>query len=172
MKSRLLAIQFVFMITSFAHADSSMQNMVQAVESVNDMRESLVSGVKGNVTPTTFKAVCKPVGKRAKMIAKKNGWIFRQVSYKNRNSNSTPNELEAKAIVKFEQNKKLVSYFEQESDRIHYYRRISVQSSCLNCHGNKESRPHFIQKKYPHDKAFGFKTGDLRAIYSVIKVKQ
>ena len=46
-------------------------------------------------------------------------------------------------------------------------RRIDVQPSCLACHGSKDSRPGFVKDKYPADKAFNFKPGDLRGMYAV-----
>jgi hypothetical protein len=48
------------------------------------------------------------------------------------------------------------------------YRRIDVQSSCLACHGSKDSRPAFVKEKYPADKAFNFKPGDLRGMDAVL----
>ncbi len=51
-----------------------------------------------------------------------------------------------------------------------YYRYsapIYVEKACLACHGAKDKRPAFIVKKYPEDKAYGFKEGDLRGIISV-----
>lgn len=47
------------------------------------------------------------------------------------------------------------------------YRRIDVRKNCLLCHGEKNRRPDFIKEKYPEDRAFDFKEGDLRGMYSV-----
>ena len=49
-----------------------------------------------------------------------------------------------------------------------YVRPIFVEPACLACHGEKDKRPDFIVKKYPKDKAFDFKVGDLRGIISVM----
>ncbi len=46
-----------------------------------------------------------------------------------------------------------------------FYYRIPVVEACLGCHGSQNSMPDFIIKKYPSDKAFGFKAGDLRGLY-------
>ena len=46
-------------------------------------------------------------------------------------------------------------------------RRITVQPSCLACHGPKDERPAFVKKDYPEDRAYGFEDGDLRGIYAV-----
>jgi hypothetical protein len=44
---------------------------------------------------------------------------------------------------------------------------ITVQPSCLACHGPKDERPAFVKKDYPEDRAYGFEDGDLRGIYAV-----
>jgi hypothetical protein len=48
-----------------------------------------------------------------------------------------------------------------------YLRRITVEPSCLLCHGAKASRPAFVTTEYPNDRAYGFRAGDLRGAYSV-----
>jgi len=44
---------------------------------------------------------------------------------------------------------------------------IYVKKSCLVCHGLPEKRPAFIVKRYPQDKSFGFKEGDIIGAMSV-----
>lgn len=51
---------------------------------------------------------------------------------------------------------------------LRYLRRITVEPSCLACHGERSTRPAFIVQNYPQDKAFAFKAGDLRGAYSVL----
>ena len=48
-----------------------------------------------------------------------------------------------------------------------YFRRITVESACLACHGPKDKRPAFVQQGYPEDRAYDFQAGDLRGIYSL-----
>lgn len=43
-----------------------------------------------------------------------------------------------------------------------------MEAACLACHGEKDSRPEFIKEKYPDDRAYGFKKGDLRGVISVL----
>ena len=45
---------------------------------------------------------------------------------------------------------------------------IFVEDACLACHGSKDKRPFFIVDKYPEDRAFDFKTGDLRGMVEVL----
>ena len=148
-------------------AELSTSQVEAFVEEINSMRENLVHGVSGAVTPETFAAVCKPVGMRAKSVAKEKHWTFRQVSKQNRNPANQPSAEEAEAIHRFEQDPALFSFWNYGDETATYYRRITVQATCLACHGDRDTRPDFIKTKYPDDLAYGFKAGDLRGIFAV-----
>lgn len=49
-----------------------------------------------------------------------------------------------------------------------YMRPIFVEEACLACHGPKNKRPRFIIEKYPDDKAYDFKVGDLRGMIEIM----
>lgn len=164
-------IYLLTVLTTFLLAETlnpEFQLVEKEVKQMNEMRESLVGSLSEPVTPETFKATCKPVGMRAKQVAKKNGWFFRQVSHKNRNPKNGPNPIESKALEEMSQNSKKTAFWRKDKAGHYYFHRITVQPKCLACHGPKERRPKFIKKKYPKDKAYGFKAGDLRGIYSVL----
>ncbi len=148
-------------------AADNMSMVTGEIEQANIMRESLVGAVQGKVDSNTFRSVCKPVGERLKTFAKKNGFKVSQVSFKNRNKENTPNKVQSKILKEMEKDDSIVATWRQADGGLYYFRRIDVKSACLNCHGKKDSRPDFIVKKYPNDKAFGFRAGDLRGIYSV-----
>lgn len=119
----------------------------------------------------TFKKVCGAVGKRVKDISEKTGLKIRHAAVKNRNENNAASEAEAALIKRFEEDKNLKEIWEdaevEGKAAKRYTRPIFVESACLACHGPKDSRPEFIKVKYPDDKAFDFKEGDLRGIISV-----
>lgn len=119
----------------------------------------------------TFKKVCGAVAKRAKDITEKTGVKIRHAAVKNRNPLNAADERERAIIEKFESDKSLSEIwekFESEGKSFKRYTRpIFVEEACLACHGSKEARPGFIKAKYPDDKAYGFKEGDLRGIISV-----
>ncbi|MFN3680150.1 DUF3365 domain-containing protein [Thermosynechococcus sp.] len=144
---------------------------VTAIEQLDQMRIGLASTLEGSTTePTldTFKAVCAPVGKKAKEMAAANGWQVRQVAFKYRNPNHAPRTaLEVQALNRFDKNRQLQAFWQTDAEGVHYFRRIDVQTSCLACHGAKNQRPAFIQEKYPSDRAYGFRVGDLRGMYAV-----
>lgn len=159
-----------FILVSLTANASDMGLVVTEVEKLNSLRETMVLSVPNeNVDVQTFKAACGPVGVMAKKMAKENNWIFRQASHKNRNLKNATTKLEEKAIRRFKRQRELEAFWLNLNGVDHYFRRITVQKQCLSCHGAKGSRPDFVKKKYPKDKAFGFKVGGLRGLYHVYK---
>lgn len=124
------------------------------------------------VTEETFKSVCGAVGKRVKEISEKEGVAIRHASVKNRNPANAPTATELELINWFEAEpwrKELGGETLVDGKRsFRYTSAIYVEEACLSCHGAKDKRPLFIAAKYPNDKAYDFKTGDLRGIISIL----
>lgn len=156
-------------------ADSVFQKMAE----LNKMREGLASSLdhkKDAITEETFKQTCMPVGKSFKEWGEKSGYIVRQVARKNRNPNHALTTEEEKIFDLFLKDSKKQSHIVQvnepsrKGEQLYY--RIPIVSSCLHCHGENEKRPDFIKAKYPADKAYDFKPGDLRGLYSIFIAKE
>ena len=112
------------------------------------------------------------------------GVYIKRVSFKNRNKNNVPDGFEAKVLKGFEQMKtegKLTTnteHFEiiKENDHeyLRYMKPIKIGAACLKCHGNEEKIAtevkDLIAKRYPDDKAVGYKNGDLRGAVSIKKL--
>ncbi len=148
---------------------------VRAADEIINMRNSLAKAfIKPNVeiTEDTFKSTCGAVFKRAKEIAEKEGFKIRHAALKNRNPNFAAKQDEIKILEAFDMDRTLKEKWdtvEMEGKKYHRYMRpIFVEETCLACHGPKESRPKFIVEKYPADKAFDFKAGDLRGTIEVL----
>ena len=156
----------LFSLTAFvAHADPA-QDAIKQLQGFNLMRESLAGSIdpkKEPITPDTFKKTCMPVGLALKDWGKQKGYKVRQVSHKYRNPDHAPTADEQIALDRFLADKKLEHWQDDQS----IYVRIPMAQSCLHCHGEKSSRPDFIKKKYPKDRAFDFKPGELRGLYRV-----
>jgi hypothetical protein len=150
---------------------SDRQAIEAEVQQVDSMRQTLVLGVNGQVNGNTFKAVCAPVGKHMKALAKKGGYIAKQATHKARNPKHQADSLEMKAIKRFQNEKGITKYWLDDQGESHFFQRIVVQEKCLLCHGSKEQRPDFIKNKYTQDQAFGFNLGDIRGVYHV-RLKQ
>ena len=175
-------IQSVFLLwalatTSVLGSETS-ASIVEKLNSFSQMREELAKSLSkpwSEVTENDFKAVCAPVGMAFKKWAETNGFQARQVSAKARNPKNLPTKFEQAISKQFERNPKLEHI---ESDfALNGHKgpsiavRIRVAEACLKCHGKKAERPEYIVQKYPNDRAFNFKVGDLRGFYWVWKSK-
>jgi hypothetical protein len=149
------------------------QSAMAAILEIDAMRSSLAGGVSelDNVSRETFAQVCKPVGTRLRETAQSNGWQIRQVATRYRNPDHAPDPQAAGVFPRFETDSSLDSlWVRTEVDGARgwrYLRRITVEPSCLACHGAREERPAFVKERYPDDRAFDFESGDLRGLYSV-----
>ena len=97
---------------------------------------------------------------------------MRQVASKYRNPDHAPADVQETGVIDlFARHPEITGLWEpataEQGAGVNYYRRIDVQASCLACHGSKDSRPAFVTEKYPADRAFNFKPGDLRGMYAV-----
>lgn len=105
-----------------------------------------------------------------------NNIIIRRVSFKNRNPNNKPTEFEAQLLDAYhynvENNIELTANVQKNGDDYYYVKPIFMQDLCLNCHGipiENITAENFdkIRELYPEGKATGYKTGDLRGMWSI-----
>lgn len=164
----------ILLSLSSAQADSGEKKIVSYLQGLSMTRESLASSLDAKKEPITeedFKRVCAPVGMSLKKWAGENGYSAKQIAKKYRNEKHKPNPEELAILQRFEKNPSLKDFSAKKTlngtSGTYTYVRINVTQSCLHCHGAKEQRPEFIQKKYRNDLAWGFKPGDLRGIYAV-----
>lgn len=102
-----------------------------------------------------------------------------RLSDKNRNLNNALHEdLDQKAwkIIQtkmHDANAKEKNTVLQDKNQVYYYQAIVIgMPTCLTCHGNKETEiametQKTLNEKYPQDKAFGYKMGDLRGMWKI-----
>ncbi len=150
---------------------------VGTLTSFSTLREGLASTLEGQeeVTIEDFRRVCAPIGQQVRAWAEEKGYQAKQVSTRYRNPNNKASEEEARELAWLKANPNLkmqarpgqIKVNEEMISGVHLYVPIRVASSCLHCHGAQDSRPEFVRQNYPEDKAHGFKTGDLRGMYSV-----
>ncbi|MEX2399209.1 MAG: DUF3365 domain-containing protein [Rhodothermales bacterium] len=143
--------------------------VVQAVHEVDSMRSARAASMDGGeVDFATFADVCPPVGRRAAELAQQHGWEFRQLATRNRNPANYPDDDALPVIDRFEDDPTLDSLWLDVNGGLRYFHRITVEESCLACHGAESELPDFVPERYPSDRAFGFEPGDLRGVYSVV----
>ena len=154
---------------------TTLAKAVVEMEQLDRMRIALASTLEGRSeepTMDTMKEVCKPVGMKAAAIGQQNGWQVRQVAAKFRNPDHAPASAQEREVIDLFHRQQAVTGLWQPATAeqgagVNYYRRINVEPSCLACHGTKASRPAFVKENYTADRAFDFKTGDLRGMYAV-----
>ena len=149
----------------------ALSKIVWEIETLDALRSGLAGAISGEADKTTFWQVCKPVGTGAKRFYEENGFQIRQLALKNRNPDNmldSESELIYRMMEATPEMMGLWVRTEMNGEQgFRYYRRITVEASCLACHGTRESRPQFVKDDYPDDRAYNFEPGDLRGIYSV-----
>jgi hypothetical protein len=160
-------------VVTYPTGDEQLANAVKEVERINAMRESLAEKFLTVKTPdqAMFQSVCGQVATEVKTVAEGTGWTVEQLADKYRNPVHRADR-EAERFMRV-----LAADTTVEGLWVHtvmngkpglrYFRRIAVQESCMPCHGTMDSRPEFIKTGYPRDRAYNFKVGDLRGVYSV-----
>ncbi len=153
---------------------STLAEVVEAIEKLDGLRSGLAGtfdSQAGTADKSTFKKVCKPVGMQAKKLVKENGWQVIQMAEKYRNPKHQLDADGRTAYNLLSADPTLMGIWRQAEvagqTGMRYFRRIEVESTCLMCHGPKAHRPVFVKQGYPEDRAYDFKAGDLRGIYSV-----
>lgn len=151
--------------------DNVMADANEIIEMRSALARTFIRSDTGEITEDTFKKVCGAVAKRVKEMTEKEGVTIRHAAIKNRNPKNAATPEETKTIRMFQKDKGMKELWEDFTvdgkRQIRYTKPIYVEKACLACHGEKDSRPAFIKEKYPDDKAYGFKAGDLRGIISV-----
>jgi hypothetical protein len=147
---------------------------VTEIERLDALRSRLAATFAQSGAPAgqqAFAEVCKPVGQSMQQLGTTNGWTVRQLAMKYRNPANAPDAEAVRHMRRFAQDTSLRSVTLHTSFNgkpgVRYLRRITVESSCLACHGARDSRPAFVVSNYPKDRAFDFRAGDLRGLYSV-----
>ncbi len=155
-----------------------------ASEFMGQLKSVLIKQIKSEGTLSAV-AVCSDTAQvLTNDFGLKKGVYIKRVSFKNRNQNNVPDKFEKKVLKQFEQLEskgKLTpntDHFEIIKENDHHYLRymkpIKISAACLNCHGNEEKIStevkELIAKRYPDDKAVGYKNGDLRGAVSIKKL--
>lgn len=110
-------------------------------------------------------------------LANKYGVSIKRTSYSLRNENNAPTQLEKDILFNYHANdtqgNSVAAFLHKDREgTYHYYAPIYVMDACTKCHGvaNKtlDSLAYSkIMELYPQDEATGYKSGDLRGMWSV-----
>ena len=112
-------------------------------------------------------------------ISEKQGWRVARTSLKLRNPHNEPDAWESQAMQEFEKRKasgeeiKKLEFAEivttDGKKQFRYMKAIPTGKVCLKCHGENidPTVEATLEKFYPHDKARGFKEGDIRGAFTI-----
>ena len=107
------------------------------------------------------------------------GWIVSRTSLKIRNPDNTPDAWERAVLESFEQRKRAgenpatMEFHEVVKTNgmleLRYMKAIPTAKLCLACHGEQvdSTVTTRLEKLYPHDKALGYKAGDIRGAFTI-----
>lgn len=113
----------------------------------------------------------------AESIGETTGWKIARTSLKTRNEKNRPAKKEKQILNNFERRKQAgepvskLEWWEQSEADFKYMKAIPTGGVCTTCHGVKinEALKTHIKKFYPDDMATGFKPGDIRGAFSLVK---
>lgn len=150
------------------------RTIVDSAQSV--LKGNLMKAIQNDGAVAAIKFCNTEANGLAKHLEAEYDVSIKRVSEKNRNPENTPSHNESNVLKKFshgmEEGKMsdniLLSYADGRST---FYTPILVGAPCLTCHGSKdEMQPEIvsvIDSLYPDDKAFDYKTGDIRGLWAV-----
>ena len=113
----------------------------------------------------------------ANTLSDEKALLIGRTSLKIRNPNNKPDMWEQAVLEKFEERKQggeelaKLEFYEETEDGFRYMKAIPTKGLCLICHGEVLSEPvkATLAEYYPNDSATGFKIGDIRGAFTVIK---
>jgi hypothetical protein len=147
----------------------------------SELKSTLQASMKANGVIESI-SVCKIQAPQiSQKISAEQGMSVARTSLKYRNPENKPDDWEKSVLEQFEQRKangealstmEFSEITEFNGEKVfRYMKAIPTDDVCLNCHGSNVAQP-FVQKinsLYTDDKAIGFKKGDIRGAFSVIR---
>jgi hypothetical protein len=158
----------------------------QAREAAVALQKTLAGKLLGEIKaggPESAIAVCTTLAPEAAGgLSRERGWRVTRVSLKVRNPVlGTPDAWEQRALADFDaraakgekpdalEAAEIVS--EPQGRYFRYAKALPVAPLCLNCHGEAQNVPAGVRerlaKAYPHDRATGYREGQIRGAISV-----
>ncbi len=165
------------------HADNT-QAINDAKPIIKQFGESLKSELQHAMKTSGPVAAIEVCNTQAPVITHKSGqagWEVARTSLKWRNPDNQPDVWERKQLNAFEAklaagaNPDTLWAVEETDTQIRVMKAIPTQGICLTCHGDPSVLSPDVKAKlqalYPQDQATGYKQGDLRGAFTLIKMK-
>lgn len=187
MKHRSLAI-LALVATSAAHSSDIDNFVMQSRDAAKTLGEGLKSELMAAIKSGGANEAIQVCNQRAPEISKavstEKNLIVGRTSLKTRNSGNRPDTWERKVLEQFEARKNdgedaaVMEHYElaeyNGKPAMRYMKPIVTGKPCLMCHG--EQIPETLQDKiaalYPEDSATGFRLGDIRGAFTIVRPVQ
>jgi hypothetical protein len=186
MNKQLLLMLGGLLASSFVYATDNTQLTTETRGAIKalaaELKGTLQSAVKTDGPVKAISVCYEKAPKLAQKVSTEKGMEVARTSLKVRNELNAPDTWELSVLEQFEQRKakgEPVKTIEYSETTIHngnkvfrYMKAIPADDVCLMCHGEKiaDNLSAEINKLYPNDKATGFKKGDIRGAFTVVKV--
>lgn len=185
MKLFLLSIFFSSLAASVVNAQNEQKMIADSKQTIKyfgeQLKGKLMSGMQKGGPVAAIQVCNKAAENIAKEVSEKFGWKISRTSLKLRNIKNSPDAWEEKVLNAFEKRKRdgeevnKIDHTEivdnQGQSVFHYMKAIPTDGLCLSCHGDNLT-PDIASKLdqlYPDDKARGFKAGDIRGAFSIVR---
>ena len=184
-----LVVAALFCSLPFAASADMSQHKAEAKKITGaffaELKGELVKGMKAG-GPVTAIGVCNSLAPAiAKKHSEQSGWDVGRTSLKLRNPDNAPDAWETKVLKQFEERRAkgegpdTLAYAEVVEDggdkHFRFMKGIVMppveKMPCLKCHGTNidAKTAAMLDKLYPDDKARGYKAGQIRGAFTLIK---
>ncbi len=182
---QIVSITLLAMLAGNAMAEQNTEHVEQSRAAVQQffgqLKGELQAGMKAGGPVKAIEVCSEKAPAIARDVSKKQGLQIGRTSLKPRNAGNAPDEWEKSVLEEFEQRKakgehpkQMEKYEVVESNgqqSFRYMKAIPTGELCLKCHGTDidPAVSAKLNKLYPEDKAIGFKQGDIRGAFTIIK---
>lgn len=155
------------------------QAMALVQEFAGQLRPKLQNAISEGGPVNAIEVCAVEAPKIAAELSARGGWQITRVSSRNRNPNAIPDPWEAAAIATFEEqlaagaDPATLKLSEITEQGYRFAKPQIAEPLCLTCHGQNLAPEvsSALASHYPHDKATGYEAGQIRGIFSVIKLR-
>lgn len=178
-----LSLSIVWMNSSLAEDSPQHQATAKiSKEFIQKLGSTMKTEMKSNGPVAAIKVCSEMSPTIAGDISREKGWKVTRVGTRVRNPMlATPDVWEQKVLAEFQERADRGESFENmaysewvaepNGNYFRFMKAIGVKPVCLTCHGSQSDIPEpvkaILQERYPHDKATGYKPGDLRGAVSI-----
>ncbi|MDR9437413.1 MAG: DUF3365 domain-containing protein [Thiohalophilus sp.] len=182
---QIVSTTLLALLASTVMAGQKTEHVEQSREAVQQffgqLKGELQAGMKAGGPVNAIEVCSEKAPAIARDVSKKQGLQIGRTSLKPRNAGNAPDQWEEAVLREFEQRKAQGEHPKQmekheivETDgqqRFRYMKAIPTGKLCLKCHGTDidPAVSAKLEKLYPEDKATGFKQGDIRGAFTIIK---